>query len=84
MSGTPDTPSDEPVAEETLRRIEALLDERVGRENLEDLTLYERVADVVEGFNGWADLAIRRLHEIHRLEGEPCEFCEKWLGESSK
>lgn len=51
-------------AEETLRRIEQLLDERVGRVNLEDLSLYERVLDVVMGFESWSDLAIRRVHEF--------------------
>jgi len=69
------------TAEATLHRIERLLDERVGRENLEDLTLYERVLDVVQGFEAWSDLAIRRLHEIHRLNAEECGLCAAWLDE---
>jgi hypothetical protein len=66
-------------AEETLRRIEQLLDERIGRVNLEDLTLYQRVLDVVMGFESWSDLAIRRVHEIHRLKAEECDSCARWL-----
>lgn len=69
----------EPTAEEQLAEIERLLDEEVGRQNLEDLTPVERVQDVITGFNSWSDLAIKRLHEIHRLNGEECEFCSKWI-----
>jgi hypothetical protein len=68
-------------AEATLRRIQQLLDERIGRENTEGMTLYERVVDVVAGFESWSDLAIRRVHEIHRLKAEDCDFCPKWLDE---
>ena len=49
------------------------------RQNLDDLTLVQRVEDVIAGFNSWSDLAIKRLHEIHRLQGEECEFCSKWI-----
>ena len=62
-----------------LAEIERLLDDKVGRQGVEDLTIVQRVADVVAGFESWSDLAIRRLHEIHRLTGEGCEFCEKYL-----
>ena len=41
--------------------------------------LTERVADVIAGFNQWCDLAVRRLHEIHRLTDAECEFCAKYL-----
>jgi hypothetical protein len=34
---------------------------------------------VIEGFNSWCDLAIKRLHQIHRLNNEECEFCAKYL-----
>ena len=64
--------------------IEHLLDERLGRAGEEDLTLVQRVADVILAFEQWQDLAIRRLHEIHRLTGETCEFCPKWLPEPDK
>ena len=69
----------EQTAEEQLAEIERLLDDEVGRQNLEDLALVQRVQDVIAGFNSWSDLAIKRLHEIHRLTGEECEFCPKWL-----
>ena len=68
-------------AEATLRRIEQLLDARMGDDNAEDLTVYERVVDVVAGFDAWVDLALRRLHEIHRLQGQECDFCSKYLDE---
>ena len=59
--------------------IEQLLDDHVGRQNLEDLTVVERVRDVIKSFNSWADLAIRRVHEVHQLTGDTCQFCPKWL-----
>ena len=62
-----------------LAEIERLLDEGVGRQNLGDLTLVQRVQDVIKGFNLGNDLAMKRLHEIHRLTGEECEFCVEWL-----
>ena len=67
-------------AEETLGRIAELLEERVTlADDVEEMSVYDRVLDVVEGFEFWSDLAIRRLHEIHRLSAEECEFCAKWL-----
>jgi hypothetical protein len=48
-------------------------------EGSEDMTVYERVLDVMLAYELWSDLAIRRLHEIHRLKGQECEFCGKWL-----
>jgi hypothetical protein len=69
--------------EQQLTAIERLLDEGVGREGLEDLSLIQRVQDVIESFNSWSDLAIKRLHEIHRLQGEECGFCAKWLDGSA-
>ncbi len=69
----------EPTAEAQLAEIERLLDEGVGPQNIEDLTIAQRVQDVIEGFNIWTDLAIKRLHEIHRLQGQECEFCSKWI-----
>lgn len=62
-----------------IREIERLLDERVGRDGVEDLTVVERVADVIAGFDFWSELAIRRLHEIHRLTADECEACAKYL-----
>ena len=70
---------DEANAVEQLAMIERLLDEGVGRQGSEDLTLVQRVEDVIEGFNSWCDLAIKRLHQIHRLNNEECEFCAKYL-----
>jgi hypothetical protein len=75
---------DEPSAEEQLRQVEGLLDEGVGREGVEDLTLVERVADVIEGFKAWTDLAIRRLHELHRSSYKECPLCSKWLDRSAE
>jgi hypothetical protein len=67
-------------AGDELQRIERLLDERVGRdEGVEDLSVFERVRDVVAAFEAWSDLAIRRLHELHRVQGAECDFCGKWL-----
>jgi hypothetical protein len=74
---------DEPSAEEQLAEIERLLDEEVGRQGVEDLSLVQRVRDVIAGFNSWSDLAIKRLHEIHRLQNEECDFCAKWLDEGA-
>jgi len=51
----------DPTAEEQLAEIERLLDDGVGRQNLEDLTLVQRVQDVIAAFNSWSDLAIKRL-----------------------
>ena len=73
---------DELPADETLRRIADLLDERVPVEGSEEMSLDERVRDVVLGLEMWSDLAIRRLHEIHRLSNQECEFCAKWLDDS--
>lgn len=70
-------------AEQQLAAIERLLDEGVGREGLEDLSLVQRVQAVINAFNVWSDLAIKRLHEIHRLSGEECGFCTKWLDGSA-
>jgi hypothetical protein len=39
----------------------------------------QRVRDLISGFDGWVDLTIRRLHEIHRLIGAECEACGKYL-----
>ncbi len=68
-----------PSAEDALAEIRALLDDRVEVEGSEDMTVYERVLDVVKAYEFWSDLAIRRLHEIHRLKGQGCDFCAKWL-----
>jgi hypothetical protein len=37
-------------------------------EGSEDMTVYERVLDVMLAYELWSDLAIRRLHEIHSLK----------------
>lgn len=66
-------------AEQQLAAIERLPDEGVGREGLEDLSLVKRVQDVINSFNVWSDLATKRVHEIHRLRGEECALCAKWL-----
>ncbi len=56
-------------AEDAFAEIRALLDERVEVKGAEDMTVYERVLDLVKSHEAWSDLAIRRLHEIHRLKG---------------
>jgi hypothetical protein len=70
-----------PSAEDALAEIRALLDDRVEVEGSQDMTLYERVLDVVKAHELWSDLAISRLHEIHRLKGQECDFCGEWLDE---
>lgn len=72
----------EPPPEAVRAEIEALLDERLGTSDADDLTLVQRAADVINGFETWMDLAIRRLHEIHRLTANECEYCSKWLDEA--
>jgi hypothetical protein len=67
--------SDERDPSGALPEIERLLDERMGREGEADLTVVQRVSGVIGGFHFWQDLAIRRLHEIHQLKGEPCPCC---------
>jgi hypothetical protein len=67
-----------------LAAIERLLDEGVGREGVEDLSLVQRVQVVTVASNSWSDLAIKRLHQIHQLSGDECEFCSKWLDGSAQ
>jgi hypothetical protein len=64
-----------PLPDDELDRIKTLLDARVQVEGSEHMTLYERVLDLIEASEIWSDLAIRRLHEIHRLTGHECESC---------
>lgn len=66
---------DDESATETVARITQLLDERVQTQDADDRPLYDRVLDVVVGMESWADLAIKRLHEIHRLSNAECDFC---------
>ena len=61
------------MADGELEDIRRLLDEFDGTNA--DEPLVDRVADVIDGFNRWADLAVRRLHEIHVLTGEECDAC---------
>ena len=61
--------------------IEQLLDEGVGPD--EEMSTVERVQDVIDGFNSWTDLAIKRLHEIHRLTGAECPSCAEYLDAST-
>ncbi|GEM_PF-7051270 len=68
-----------PSAEAVIAEIGALLDDRVEVDGSEDLTLYQRVLDLVEAYELWSDLAIRRLHEIHRLTNQECDLCKEWL-----
>jgi len=70
---------DDEAATETVARITRLLDERVQTQDGDSRPLYDRVLDVVVGMEGWADLAIKRLHEIHRLSNEECDLCARWL-----
>ena len=70
-------------AGDQLAQIERLLDQRVGTDGVEDLTIAERVADVIEAFETWSDLAIKRLHEIHRLIDSECQFCGKYLDDTT-
>jgi hypothetical protein len=64
-----------PSADEELAQIKALLDARVKVQGSEDMTIYQRVLDVIESYETWSDLAISRLHEIHRLTGRMCAGC---------
>jgi len=73
----------DPSAEDALAAIGALLDDRVEVESSEGMTLYERVLDLVKSYELWSDLAIRRLHEIHRLKGEECDFCSEWVDDDT-
>jgi len=66
-------------ADEQLQSIERLLDERVGDHGMEGGSLADSVADVIDAFELWSELAIKRLHEIHRLQGEECDSCSKYL-----
>jgi hypothetical protein len=68
-------------ADDELAEIRALLDDRVEVEGAQDMTLYQRVLDVVKSYEIWSDLALRRLHEIHRLKNEEWAFCGTWLDE---
>ncbi len=67
------------TTDEQLAAIERLLDEGDGREGVEDLSLVQRVQDVTVTSNSWSDLAIKRLHQIHQLSSDECEFCSRWL-----
>ena len=69
--------TDAPRAE--LAAIRGLLDERVEVEGSAELTTYQRVSDLVQAFELWSNLAIRRLHEIHRLTDQECPSCSKYL-----
>jgi hypothetical protein len=73
----------DPSAEDSLAAIGALLDDRVEVESPEGRTLYERVLELVKSYELWSDLAIRRLHEIHRLKGDECDFCGEWLDDDA-
>ena len=70
----------ESSAEEELAAIRAFLDDEVAHDGAEDLSVLERVRDVVNAVESWSKLAVRRLHEIHRLTGAECEHCAKYLG----
>jgi hypothetical protein len=72
----------DPEPDEVVQRITELLEERVDVNGSEQMSLYDRVRDVVEAYEFWSNLAIRRLHEIHRLSDQECQFCSKWLDES--
>jgi hypothetical protein len=63
-------------AQRTIAEIQRLLDEfdDTGSED----PLPSRVADLIAGFDSWCDLAIRRLHEIHRLTGAECPSCGRY------
>jgi len=67
------------TAEDALAQIRRLLDDRVGFEGAQDLSTAQRVEDVIRGFEMWCDLAISRLHEIHRLTNNECEACARYL-----
>ena len=50
------------------------------KEGVEDLAAVQRVAAVIAASEASSDLAAKRLHEIHRLRGEDCQYCAKTLG----
>jgi hypothetical protein len=58
-----------PSAEDALAEIRALLDDRVEVEGSQDMTLYERVFDVVKAYELWSDLAIRPARASPRCRG---------------
>jgi hypothetical protein len=69
-----------PTPDETLAEIDRLLSARVdGDGEVSDMTLVQRVQDLINSYEGWSELAIRRLHEIHRLTGHECQFCSQYL-----
>ena len=64
-------------ARRTLSEIKRLLDEF--DDSSSEAPLASRVADLISGFDSFCDLAIKRLHEIHRLTGAECPSCGKYL-----
>jgi hypothetical protein len=64
-------------AEALVRDIRLMLDEFDSTGSSEPLT--DRVSDLIVGFNRWCDLAVRRLHDIHRLTDAECESCPKYV-----
>jgi len=72
-------PMDEATVDpqQTLSEIRRLLDDFDSTNA--DEPLASRISDLIAGFDSWTDLAIRRLHEIHRLQGNECESCGKHL-----
>ena len=64
------------AARRTIAEIKRLLDD-FDSTNSED-PLPGRVSDLIAGFDSWCNLAINRLHEIHRLTGAECPSCEKY------
>lgn len=70
MAQDPDDPK------QTLAEIRQMLDDFDDTNS--DQALAQRVADLIAGFDSWCDLAIKRLHEIHRLTGAECPSCGKY------
>ena len=72
----------DPTPEHQLAEISRRLDEGVGEDDAGH-SVVDRVQDVIDGFNQWTNLAIKRLHQIHRLQGEECGSCAVYLDESA-
>jgi hypothetical protein len=69
----------ESSSDRVLTDIKKLLDERIEVEGSEEMSMLERVRDVVVSYEAWSDLAFRRLHEIHRLTDSECVYCSQYL-----
>ena len=66
-------------AQRTVAEIQRLLDEFDDTNSAEPIA--SRVSELIAGFDSWCILAIKRLHEIHRLNDAECPSCGRYLDE---